>query len=264
MPLRTREALAALLLVTGCAGGRDAAQRDIETLQAEVRDLREQNVQLARRLESLSNAVEALQARSARAAPPAPGRAEAIVPPDLAVVHVTPPTAGAASARPPPVPTAVPIATPDPARVEALARHGGRDFATEADHELKHARAQTGSERARLLEEFVEHYPRHPQADNALVESSAAWADVGVETQACAVARRVPDEYPAGDALPEALERLAWCERRQGARDAERKLLMRLVNEFPRTPAGQRAETRLAAITGRTGATPEGPARSGP
>jgi hypothetical protein len=64
--------------------------------------------------------------------------------------------------------------------------------------------------------------------------------------------------------MSEALERLAWCESRRGARDAERTLLERLVSEFPRTPAAERAGTRLATISGRTGDTPDAPARSGP
>jgi len=71
-------------------------------------------------------------------------------------------------------------------------------------------------------------------------------------------------DYPAGDALPDALERLAWCESRRGAPDAERRLLERVVTEFPRTPAAERAGTRLATISGHAGATPDAPARSGP
>ena len=81
---------------------------------------------------------------------------------------------------------------------------------------------------------------------------------------ACDLARRCVREYPAGDAMSDALERLAWCESRRGARDAERRLLERLVTEFPRTPAAERAGTRLATISGRTGDTPDGPGRSGP
>jgi TolA-binding protein len=231
-----------------------------------VRELREENAQLARRLESLSAAVDAVQARSrSTAAAPKDG---GVVPPDLAVVRIAPPApaAPAPAARPhraPPVPTSVAISEPDANRVESLS-HSAHGLATEAEAELGHARAHTGTERARLLEEFVQRYPRHPQADNALVEASSAWAEAGLETEACALARRVSEEYPAGDALPDALERQAWCEQRQGARGAERRLLERLANEFPRTPAGQRAETRLATISGRTGGTPDGSARSGP
>jgi TolA-binding protein len=265
---RAREPIAALLLlVAGCASGRgDAARRDLEVLQAEVRQLRQDNAELARRIDSLQTQLElSSAARAARA--PAPARDDAerapMIPPDLAVVRVAPPAATARPRTPPPVPTSVPIAEPDPSRVQALSRHG-RDLAAEAEAELKKARSATGTKRARSLEEFVERYPRHPEADNALVEASAVWAEAGLETQACELADRVARDYPASDALPDAIERLAWCEQHRGAHEAERRLLERLVQEFPRTSAAQRAGTRLATLSGRTGATPEGPARSGP
>jgi TolA-binding protein len=232
-----------------------------------VRVLREANEDLARRLDALSTRVEGLAARPA-AAPAAP-RTEAekvpVIPHDLAVVRVEPPAAAPRTARhPPPVPIAVAIAEPDAGRVEALTRRGGKDLAAESEAELRRARALPAAERARALEEFAARYPRHPSADNALVEAAAAAAAAGRSEAACDLARRAAADYPAGDALSDALERLAWCEQRRGARDAERELLERLVTEFPRTPAAERAGTRLATISGRTGDTPEGPARSGP
>jgi TolA-binding protein len=264
-----REALAALLLLGGCAGGGDAARRDIEALRGEVRELRQENANLAHRVELLTAEVDAASARLAHGSSPPAAKDDAekqpVIPPDLAVVRVAPPSSGARAARtPPPVPTAVAIGEPDSAQVAALSRRGGRDLATEAEAELRRARAATGNARARALVEFVARYPRHPEADNALVEASAAYADSGIETESCGLAQRAAADYPAGDALPEALERLAWCEGRHGAHDAERKLLERLVQEFPKTPAAQRAGTRLATISGRAGSTPDGPARSGP
>ena len=256
----------------------------MDALQGEVRALHRDNEDLARRVEDLSSRVEALSTRLARApAHPARDKDDAekapVIPPDLAVVRMEPRAPAAArgahrageepaaerSARvAPPISTAVPISPPDPERIEALARRGGRDIAAESDAELRRARGLKGDERARALEEFATRYPRHPSADNALVEASAASADVGRADAACDLARRAAADYPAGDALSEALERLAWCESRRGAREAERRLLERLVSEFPRTPAAARAGTRLATISGRTGETPEGPARSGP
>ena len=259
-----------LLASVGCAGGGDAARRDSEALKAEVRALRAQNEELARRVDTLSGEVETLRTKGIRAAPPAaaPAHTEAekapVIPPDLAVVRVEPRPSGHRAARPPPVPTTVAIADPDPDRVEALSRRGGRDLAAEADGELSRARGRSGRDRARALEEFVARYPRHPSADNALVEASAALAGAGSEDRACDLARRVVSDYPAGDALPDALERLAWCESRRGAPDAERRLLERVVTDFPRTPAAERAGTRLATISGHAGATPDAPARSGP
>ncbi len=283
MRLRAREAPAALLLLAGCAGGGDVARRDVDALRAEVRALRKDNEDLARRVDALTGRVEVISTRLARGAAPAGGKEEAekppVIPPDLAVVRVEPSPLlrGATEARhgedkpgapgpartPPPVSTSVAIADPDPQRIEALSRRG-RDLGAEADAELKRARQRSGVERAHALEEFAARYPRHPSADNALVEASAAYAEAGRAEAACDLARRAAEDYPAGDAMSDALERLAWCESRRGARDAERRLLERLVSEFPRTPAAERAGSRLATISGRAGDTPEGPARSGP
>lgn len=263
------EVCAALLALGGCAGGGDAVRRDTDALRAEVRALRERNDELARRVDTLSGTVEVLQARVTRAPGPAPIEAERpsapVIPADLAVVRVEPRATGPRTPRAaPPLPTAVPISEPDPERLDALARKGGRDLASESDAELKKARARTGPFRARSLEEFAERYPRHPSADNALVEAASAAADGGRDGVACDLARRAAADYPAGDALPDALERLAWCESRRGEREAERRLLERLVTEFPRTPAAERAGTRLATISGRAGETPDGPGRSSP
>jgi TolA-binding protein len=150
--------------------------------------------------------------------------------------------------------------------MESLARRSGRELAAEADAELKAARRKDGLGRAHGLEDFVTRYPRHPQADNALVEAAAAYADAGRADAACTVARRAAEEYPAGDATSDALWRVAACESQRGAADAEKRILSRLVTEYPSTPAARRAGERLAAISGRTGgdSPADVPARSGP
>lgn len=255
----SREA-AALLLLAGCAAGGDATKRDIEALRAEVRALRKENEDLSRKVDALSGRVEVISTRLARPAQREEA-AGAIVPPDLAVVRVEPPSG---ARTPPPVPTAVPIEEPEPARLEALSRRSGHEIGQDAEQELRRARKKTGAARAHALEDFAARYPRHPSADNALVEAAGAYADAGKAEAACDLARRCVRDYPAGDAMSDAIERLAWCESRRGATEAERKLLERLVSEFPRTPAAERAGTRLATISGRSGDAPSGPARSGP
>lgn len=269
-------ALAAALALSGCAGGNAASRAELDALRAEVRALRADRDDLARRLDRVELLSAKLAARAgppaaapaAAAPPPAPGAAPApVVPPDLEVVRVEPRAREPRGPRaPPPLATAVPIADPDPARLEALERPTGRDLSTEADAELRAARRRTGLARAHALEDFAARFPRHPQADNALAEAAGAYADAGLDGPACALARRVPAEYPAGDAMSEALERLAWCESRRGDVGDERKLLERLVAEYPRSPAAERASERLAAITGHAGdpAPATGPARSGP
>ncbi len=269
--LRTsaRAVLAALLPALACAGGGSAARRDEDALRAEVRALRRENDDLARKVEGLSARVEVISARLARAGQdggrddPKPAEAAPVIPPDLAVVRVAP--AARPPRSPPPVPTAVPIAEPDVDRLEEISRRGGgHEIGAEADAELRRARGRTGAEGAHALEDFAARYPRHPSADNALVEASRAYAEAGRVEAACDLARRASQDYPAGDAMSDALERLAWCESRRGAVDAERRLLERLVADFPRTPAAERAGTRLAQLSGRAGGTPGASPRSGP
>ncbi len=216
----------------------------------------------------LASQVDVLSARSARAGQAdragdqAPQPAAPVIPPDLAVVRMSP--AARAVRAAPPVPTSVPIAEPDPERIEQIARRGeGREIVAEAGGELERARRKSGVDRAHALEAFAERYPRHPFADNALVEAASAYADAGRDGAACELARRATQDYPAGDAMSDALERLATCEAHRGDADAERRLLERLVADYPRTPAAERAGTRLAQPSGRSG-TAAPAARSGP
>ena len=271
-----RDAAAALLLLSGCAGGGDAARKDLDALRAEVHALRKENEELSRKVDALSGRVDVISARLARPAPHEEAAAP-VVPPDLTVVRVEPPSEQPGLDRgarggdrppgartPPPVPTAVVIEEPEPSRLDALSRRSGRELGLDAEQELRRARRKSGAARAHALEDFAARYPHHPSADNALVEAAAAYAEAGRPEAACDLARRCVREYPAGDAMSDAIERLAWCESRRGATEAERKLLERLVSEFPRTPAAERAGVRLATISGRSGDAPAGPARSGP
>lgn len=226
----------AALALSACAGGDSAAERDLAILRTEIEQLRRQGDALSRGLDSLGARLDRLEAK-----PPAPreradgsGPAAPIVPPDLAVVRVAPPREPepreadeegggnivfAAPSRPrtpraaPRLPTAVPVAEPEAARLEELSAPAGRGLAAEAEGELAAARRKEGVARARALEAFVARYPRHPSADNALVEAARAYAGSGRDDAGCALARRVPDEYPAGDAVAGAMEIASSCER---------------------------------------------------
>jgi TolA-binding protein len=248
----------------------------------EVRTLRRENEALGARLDTVSGRVELLTARATRDtpektgdAPPPAAAPEVVVPPDLAVIRVEPPAVAPPpprSAAPPrarrvapPVPTAIPISEPDTARLDAIPRRQKRPIAAEADAELRAAREGDDISRAHALEDFTARYPRHPSADNALVEAAGAYAAAGRGEAACTLARRAVEEYPAGDAMSDALERIASCEARRGP-EAERRVLERLVSDYPDTPAAQRAGARLSTITGSAGEiSPRGvPTRSGP
>ncbi len=274
--LRPAIALAAILILSGCAGADAVARRDLENLRVEVQALRQENTQLTRAMERLTTRVDAAAARTARPAsepprappPPTPAPAPApyadmvVVPDGLSIVKVEPTKAS----RAPPVPVNTALVEPDAARLDAIARKSGRDLAGDAESELKAARRRDPLARAHALEDFVSRYPRHPMAGGALLEAATAYAEVGKAEAACTLDRRVIDEYPACEQVSEALLQLAGCEGRKGAVEQERRLLSRVVNDFSSSPAARRARERLASIPGRPGAdpSPDGPARSGP
>jgi TolA-binding protein len=253
----------------GCAGHDDALRAEIGALRAEVQALRQDQSDLSRRVDALSIRADATAAKSGRSparageASPAAAPAAPIVPPDLAVVKVAPQRASRSA---PPVAVGVPIAEPDAARLEALGRRSGREIATEAEGELRAANARSGLDRAHALEDFAARYPRHPSADNALVDAARAYSEAGRDEAACSLARRAADDYPAGDAMSDALEVLASCAARRGGAGAERTLLERLVAEYPHTPAADRAGRRLAVISGHPAdeSAADGPPRSAP
>lgn len=270
--IRQTAAFAAALLLSGCAGPDAVARRDVDALRAEVQALRQENVQLMRTVDQLATRVDALATRGAkpgaeqvRAAVPAVAATESdgsMVPGGLTVVKMEPPR----TSRAPPVSTTTPLVEPDPARLEAMSRRSGKDLAGEAEGELKAARRRPPLPRAHALEDFVARYPRHPQAGAALLEAGAAYLEAGKPDAACTLDRRSLEEYPAGEQVSDALVKLAGCEGRKGATESERRLLTRVVNEFPSTPAARGARERLVSIPGQAGAdaAPVVQARSGP
>jgi TolA-binding protein len=237
----------------GCAAEDPGLRQELDALRAEMRTLQRESAENAKRLEALAARVEQIQARPAERPAPAPAAERVVPPPDLAVVKVTPrapPPAPSAPRRTvPPVPTAIPLAEPDPAAVEAL-RKPGRSIAAEAAAALEAARKLGGVAGARALEQFADRYPSHPAADNALLDAGRARLRAGDDEGGCSAVARVVATYPAGDALPDGLEELAACESRRGHPAEARRLVERLTRDFPDTPAARRARQRLAAAAG--------------
>ena len=222
----------------------------------------------APRARSRAPARAARAGAASRAAPTRRRRRSAapVVPPDLAVVKVAP----AERHRRRPHRDALPEVAAPPARGAAAAgadRHPDRRARARAARGARapgrsrtrgggrpraagrpRARRPRSGARARGLRA---RYPRHPAADNALVEAAEAYADGrqgrrGVRPRA-ARRRRLPRRRRALRRARAARR----CESRRGDAGAERRILERLVSEFPRTPAAERAGTRLAAISGQ-------------
>ncbi len=254
-----------MLPALGCASGADATRRDLDAMRAEMQIVQRENADLAKQVEELSLRVDLIAARLAQRAAPAgrPQAGEPAIPPDLAVVKVEPPRAeihrrARLGHGVPALPTQTPMIEPTPDRLEALGTGRG-DLAAEAQADLDAAHRLSGLAAARALEAFTAHYPHHPRADNALLEAARLRTAAGDDDAACALYGRCVDEYPAGDALPDALERLAECHSQRGEARRARALFERVAADYPDTSAAKLAKEHLAAMpasAARQGAVP--------
>lgn len=111
---------------------------------------------------------------------------------------------------------------------------------------LKTGNAEAG---ALQLMQFVREWPRHPKADNALFYvgvAQMAGQDYGSAAQQF---ERVITSYPAGDAVIDALLKLAECHVHLKQPTQARAIWQRLITDFPGTPAAVQAEAKLASAT---------------
>jgi len=279
LPSAPTAAAAALLLLSGCATGDASLREDITSLRAEIRTLQRENGDLTRRVEAMGTQLDLLAARSARtvqpvggesttpapvrpaAAPSAAAAVEPLVPAHLKVVRLEetktptskgqkPPTSTAAKpagSSPPSVPTATPIQEPSATELAALA--GGKS-ASGSQASLDAARAQSGLPRARALEQFVDAYPGHSRAVEALIDAAKTRNVAGDPDGSCEDFARAVADYPAAGAAPDAIEGLVACEQRRGRPGEAQRLLARLAKDFPDSPAGKRAREHAPAVQG--------------
>lgn len=269
---------ASLLAALSSCAQDPALKAELADLRAEMRALRENNHRLERRVES----IEALQQvsgapRATASASPnvAPARSE--VPeavPDLTVVKLKP------KADPAPhIPTEVPVVEPSPEVLEALAQASsdasgdasalgdassdapssgapssggaaasGSAVDAEYDRGLEALRTGNVSGGVVKLLEFAEENPKHPRADNALY--FAGVGQMGLEDYDAAARSfdRLLKQYPAGDAVVDALLKLAECRVRLNKPQEARALYGEVISHYPGTAAATQAESRLASL----------------
>jgi TolA-binding protein len=246
--IRRLLAIAPLVAWIGCAS--DAgSHKELQELRAEIRTLRQSNQALESRLSRLERQEVVAQARAAKpqgARPAAEGEM-----PELTVVKLKPRTEPA-----PALEVHTDVAEPSDEVVASLLEiarsEGGTtlDEGPEGSFDQGVAALKTGNLAggAELLERFARQSPRHPQADNALY--FAGLGRVGLEEfeAAAALFEQVLTRYPAGDAVQEAMLKLADCRVRlkEGAR--AKALYSRVISSYPGTPAAEHATRRLATL----------------
>jgi TolA-binding protein len=242
---------AALLAASACAT--DAALKaELVDLRREVRAQRETGRRLAERLDRLEASQAVIGARDRAADGRRPAASEV---PELAVVRLKP------KAEPPPKLDTRRAVQEPPAELdeEAFAPAAGLSGApesgdAEADAAIGEALFEEGLSALKTgnleggvarLKAFVGQYPRHARADNALFFMGVGLQGLDNLPAAVQAFQSVLEGYPAGDAVLDALLRLADCRARMGQQEKSRQLYIRIVQQYPGTTAAARAQVAL-------------------
>ena len=242
--------LTPIALVLCCCASPSTSERELSSLRAEIRSLRDENTRLAGRVERLETTLPAT-ASSASAPQPAASREV----PSLTVVKLKPKSDPA-----PKLSVSVPVVEPEgealaeivePTQAspgQSTARAG--DPALDAEFADALAALRTGNVAGGIarLQRFAAQNPRHPKADNALY-----YVGVGLMAQsdfegAAGTFERLLSSYPASDEGQSALLKLAECRVRLKNAGAARAVYTQLVTKYPGSVAAVEATQRLAAL----------------
>ncbi len=254
-----------------CACATDLVSRAEHTeVLASLRALRAENARLENRLETLEQAQQGVGLRRApepvavAAVPVSSGRTTAgsapVAPlaesiPALTVVKLKPRRESA-----PPVATEVEVIEPPEGLVTGLdaSAPASADAPSADDPVLLEAMYQEGLDALKTgnnesgiaqLQQFAKDWPRHPRADNALYFAAVGLIAARDFKAAEALLDLTVKTYPAGDAVVDALLKLADCRAHLNRNREARATWERVVNSYPGTQAATFAQARLSAVT---------------
>ncbi|MEW6434274.1 MAG: tol-pal system protein YbgF [Myxococcota bacterium] len=260
-----------VVALCGCATA-NVTRAQLDELTASVRALRADNARLESRLEKLEQRTMLAQATRGvapiKSAPPASPKADNSLDalPPLTVVKLKPRREAA-----PRLDTGVSVVEPPAEVLEALgdSKTSGSNPAAVSDDPTDLAIAEAQFERAldalktgnaqggvQAMQQFVAEWPRHPRADNALYFAGVGLMSEGEYEDAASSFQRVTAEYPAGDAVVDAMLKLADC-RLKLKQPREAKITWeRIVQNYPGTAAATQAQARLSSHSAASAATP--------
>ncbi len=115
---------------------------------------------------------------------------------------------------------------------------------------LVHLRAGRHDEAVASLRAFVAAHPQHDLADNAQYWLGECFYDRKDYSTALREFRRVVDQFPAGNKVPDALLKLGLSYLAIGSERPGREALADIVKKFPEHPAAALAKARLGAAGG--------------
>jgi tol-pal system protein YbgF len=260
----------------GCGASNYAQRDDVDALQKELRQQREQQVLIERRIADMDSRLSLLANRLAEARPPAPVPSASSGRPALDVVRLQPTQprverrsepsslqaldAGDAVATDDGQDTlSVPVdrqvladsAHPRADRraaeeQETLARTDPR---TQYDLAMRQFKARGFAEAARGFEEVADRWPDHPLADNAVYWTGVCYLQQNEMALAINELQKVPVRYPKSDKVPDALLQLAEAYLRVGDKESAKAMLTQVVEMFPSAEAAGPARESLARLS---------------
>jgi tol-pal system protein YbgF len=152
---------------------------------------------------------------------------------------------------PPPPPSQVQPssnAPPEPPPVAVAARPAGSDQQN-YDAAFALLQARKYEEAATAFETFVTQFPTSPRADNAVYWLAETHYVRGQYNDALAVFRRVIEEHPQSDKVPDALLKVGFSQIELGDNTAARTSLQEVMRQFPDTTAARLASQRLDRLS---------------
>ncbi|MFZ5471295.1 MAG: tetratricopeptide repeat protein [Myxococcota bacterium] len=232
------------------------SKAELHELRAELRAIREENARLERRLERVE--VGSSVTGRVSGTPTAAKGASHTLPP-LTVVKLKPKVEPA-----PKLETGTAVVEPGPEQIEALASPPATEPSEEIelDPAVGEAMFENGLSALKTgnvaggvdsLLRFVEQFPKHAKADNALYFSGVGLMSLEALEDAATTFGRVLSAYPASDAVVDAMLKLAECNVKLNRPAEARAVYEKIVSTFPGSAAATQASARLASI-GATGA----------
>lgn len=274
-------------LAAGCSSSEAARKQDVDRLSSELRDTRERQVLMERRLADMDAKLGLLAdklARDAGGGPPrhapqtessmAPGSSGADGRPPLGVVRVGP----RAGAHPRPAPEQEPA----PVLIErnnGSAQQDDGALTLEVDRSVladpsasasgaaaeEHVVARTDprslyalsmsqfkggdfAQAARGFEEVADRWPDHALADNAVYWTGVCYLQMGEAALAINELQKVPVRFPRSAKVPDALFKLSEAYQRVGDVESAKAMLTQVVQLYPRSEAAGPAKQSLARL----------------
>jgi tol-pal system protein YbgF len=238
MTLRTSLAVLAVALVAlpGCAGGKNAADKQFEELHQEITRLQQEQDRVSERLAGLESKGAAEGKRATR-----PGER-----PPLDVVVLRPEAEPSSEGEPAEV-----VDDDGAARPEVrLGREGkgkkakgeiAKDAEREYESALSMVKKKSYAKAVDAFTGFLVKYPDHSKADNALFWMGEALLGQGDDARALDQFEAVIARFPDGNKAPDALLKIALIKKKQGETDKAKEALSRLRSRYPQSDAAKRA-----------------------